>query len=191
MDESSDVVAIHGPFSLTRTGMMVAPGVDPTFQEWEAATQWTARVVEASPWWRAALLVYGEQRFGEMYAQAVEATGLAVGTLMNEVYVFNRVDASRRRENVPFAMHQEVAPLEPAEQEYWLQKVEEDGLTREQLRAQLRSAKAQALLGEGKAVQLWLVVACSNAQDQADLYNRMVAEGRAVKMKVVEEMATT
>lgn len=178
------IIAIHGPFKLTATGVCLSPDREATFDEWESATTWCLAVGEASPWWRAALLSYGEHRFGEKYTQAIEATGLAVGTLMNEVYVANHIDPSRRRENVPFAMHQEVAPLPPDQQDAWLKKVEEEGLNREELRAQIKASKA----AEGNIPhQLWVIVSCVDANDQTQLYNRMLAEGRAVKMKLTQD----
>lgn len=179
IDMGEAVIAVHGPFELTATGMVVKR--DATFEEWTGATEWALAVGEASPWWRSALLSYGERKYGEKYTQAVEATGLAVGTLMNEVYVANQIPPSRRREKVSFALHQEVAPLSPEEQVKWLDKVESEGLNREELRAQIKAAKAEK---EGVKVQLWVIVGCEDADDQNKLYNRMLAEGRAAKMKV-------
>jgi len=49
---------------------------------------------------------------------------LAEQTLTNFKYVSDHVEISRRRENLTWAHHQEVAALEPTEQKLWLDKAE-------------------------------------------------------------------
>lgn len=52
-----------------------------------------------------------------MYAQEAEVTGMAPQTLTNVKYVSRQIENSRRRENLPFALHAEVAALPPREQD--------------------------------------------------------------------------
>ncbi len=109
VDVLGDRVATHGPFELTKTGVIVAG--EPTFEEWEAAFTWAQQVEKASPFWVGDLIEYGEHRYGEKYAQALDSTTASYGTLANAAYVARNVQISRRRENLSFAVHQEVAPL--------------------------------------------------------------------------------
>src|SRR5690606_1113499 len=56
-------------------------------------------------------LNYGESRYGEKYEAAVVATGRDVQTLMNVKWVASRFEISRRRENLSWSHHAEVAAL--------------------------------------------------------------------------------
>lgn len=172
------ILATHGPFRLTSLSAEIVDRAS-TFEEWIEAATWAQGVEHASPWWVADLLVYGEDEFGERYAQAIEATGLKVGTLMNMAYVARYVAKSRRREGVPFTFYQDLASLPAPEQEYWLNKCEEGSLTRSELRAQLKKA---ASTGDWHTVDdWWLMVHCEDAFDMDRLVGRMESEGRAVK----------
>lgn len=178
--EVPEVIATHGPFQLTRTGVVMTE--PPSFDEWSEAVTWAQAVEGSIQFWLGDLLELGEALFGEKYAQAIEGTGYAEQTLKNATYVARSIPAERRRPPnlVPFAHHAEVAPLPPDEQEKWLQKCEEQHLTREELRAQIKQSKATAA---GVPVDLWLVVSCKSAEDQAELADRLRLEGRSVKPK--------
>jgi hypothetical protein len=176
------VVAQYGPFVFTKSGMI--PTGTPQYDEWAAAMSWSQRVASASPFWVADMITFGESHYGEKYAQALDATEHAYGTLANAVYVAKAIPADRRRPQLSFAIHQEVAPLPPAEQEQWLDRVETEGWTREQLRTQMRAEKAQQT---GQAVAIWLLVRCTDVADQDQLAARLRAEGRAVKVHVTKE----
>jgi len=82
-------------------------------------------------------LNYGEQAYGEMYEEAIEATGLKYGTLRNDKYVAKRVEFSLRSENLSWHCHKEVAPLEPQEQDFWLEQAEQGQWTVRELRAEI------------------------------------------------------
>ncbi len=89
-------------------------------------------------WWISEWLLFGERVYGETYSQAAEITGLSPDTLKNYVSTANRVPRERRRPELQFSHHQEVASLEPAEQEEWLDRAVVNKWTRAELRAQLR-----------------------------------------------------
>lgn len=175
------IIATHGPFQLTRTGIVLTePEI--SFEEWQEAMAWCTAVEGSVGFWLGALVNLGEALFGEKYSQAMEATGYAEQTLKNFAYVERNLPPAIRRSPtiVPFSVQAEVAPLPPDEQEKWLQKCEEQHLTREELRAQIKQAKAQSA---GVPVDLWLVVSCKSAEDQAELADRLRLEGRSVKAK--------
>jgi len=70
-------------------------------------------------WWGDWLL-YGEQKYGEKYSQAVDVSGYELSTLRNSRWVCGRVPPERRRENLCFGHHQLVASMDPDEQVRWL-----------------------------------------------------------------------
>lgn len=97
-------------------------------------------VKNASSFWIGDLVNFGERRYGERYAQAIDATGLRYGTIANYAYVCSRVAPSRRIPILSFAHHEAVAKLEPAEQSEWLQKAAGSGWSRDELRDAMRDA---------------------------------------------------
>jgi hypothetical protein len=109
-----------------------------TYDQWAAIGPRIARVKRFTSWAISDWLNYGEARYGETYAQAVEATGFQPDYLAILKYVASRVDPSRRRESLPFGHHRLVASLEPEEQEKFLQEAESNGWTHDELRQAIR-----------------------------------------------------
>ena len=178
----ADVVVEHGPFILTKTGVVIGStkkSNEITFEEWSAVTEWVQKVNTSVAFWLGDLLEYGERRFGEKYTAAIEVTGLAEQTLTNAAYVARHVPIQRRRENVPFSHHAEVASLPPEKQEEWLERCESKGLTREQLRQGLQAERA---VTAGKKPVYMVIVTCDDAEDQDLVFNQMAMTGRTVKM---------
>jgi N6-adenosine-specific RNA methylase IME4 len=106
------------PGRLTPTGMILDAGLD--FAAWRTVGAQLARIHGAMLWWIGDWLLYGERAYGEKYAEALEATPYEYGTLRNAKVVAEAIALSRRRDNLTWAHHQEVAPLEPADQDRWL-----------------------------------------------------------------------
>jgi hypothetical protein len=111
------------------------------YERYVAVGRLLGRVKRSSSWWIGDWLNFGEGLYGEKYAQAAEALGLAPDTLMNYAWVARNVTKSRRVEHLPFGCHAEVAPLEPEEQREWLQKALDSSWSRSELRGALREAK--------------------------------------------------
>ena len=85
----------------------------------------TLRQLEGSvQWWIGDWWHYGFHHYGDRKAIATAndtfPRGPAFGTLMNYGWVAGKVETSRRREVLSFSHHVVVAPLEPEEQERWL-----------------------------------------------------------------------
>ena len=91
-------------------------------------------------WWLGDWLNYGNAHYGEKYARAAHITGYDSQTLMNMAYVASRFDASRRRQALSWSHHAEVAALDDADQDYWLDLAERERLAVHCLRLELRSA---------------------------------------------------
>jgi hypothetical protein len=174
--DADQIVAQHGPFVMTTVGVIVVGPA--SFEEWSAATTWAQAVEKCSPFWIGDLVSYGEAAYGEKYTQAIEATGHTVGYLMNVVSVAQKIPAARRRPELTFSHHQEVAALPEVEQVAWLDKAEVEGWSSKDLRSQIHVAKAQAT---GQTVLLGVWVKCESLDDQETLFTQMTAAGRAAK----------
>ena len=173
----SGTVAEHGPFVLTETGVIAK--TEATYEEWEAAFEWVQRVDKVSQFWVGDLLAYGD-RYGEMMSQVLEATEYAEQSCKNAKHVCATIPPERRKPSIGFAKHQEIAALETEEeQDHWLNKCEQENLTREALRAQIKVSNTEA----GKVVELWLIVKCHDLSDQESLAEKLRLEGRSVKLQ--------
>jgi len=125
-----------------------------SFEDWERLGFSLQRANRAIHWWIGDWLRFGECKYGEKYAQALDETPFVQGTLQNDVWVAKHIEISRRRENLSFNHHSEVAKFEPEEQDYWLDLAEQNGWTQKKLRAAIKGGrndkarKTPALLGQ-------------------------------------------
>ena len=113
----------------------------PEFQTWEKAGKALKYMGGSVQWWLGDWINYGEGVYGEKYSQALDATDYEYDTLKHVAYVANRIEMGRRRLNLSWSHHQEVAPLEPEKQDHWLDMAEKKGWTRNELRRHIREAK--------------------------------------------------
>ncbi len=123
----------------TETGLMIRE--DTPFDVWAGLV---GRLVEAEKrvhWYLADLINFGERRYGEMYAQALDATTWSYQTLRDVTWVGRRIESSRRRDNVGFSIHKEVAALEPADADELLDRYEQEGWSQKALREASKARK--------------------------------------------------
>lgn len=92
-------------------------------------------------WWIGDWVRYGTARYGTKYSAAERVTGYDRQTLMNMVYVATRFEISRRRENLSWSHHAEVAPLDEQGQDRWLNRAVLERLSVRDLREELASCK--------------------------------------------------
>lgn len=137
------------------------------FERWLELGEFLRAAGKGIQFWIGDWIRFGEHEYGEMYSQAIEATGKEEATLQNWVFVAQNIHSSRRRELdvVDFSTHAEVASLPPAEQERILAQAEKDPerFTRSQVRREVH--KVQRKMGKRKSeievlqtteVQAWL-----------------------------------
>lgn len=123
----------------TRLGLQLSS--DLPFERWRALGRRLGGIANSSLWWLADWSAYGEGRYGEKYSHAIAVTGFDYQTLRNYAWVARRFDLSRRRDDLSFAHHAEVAALSPAEQDAWLDRAAEHGWSRNELRRRLREQR--------------------------------------------------
>jgi len=100
------------------------------------------RVRQSCHWWIGDWLNYGEAAYGEKYAQAIDETKYSYYTLAHDKTVAARVESCRRRQNLSWSHHAEVASLTPAKQDELLDLAEANSWSREDLRDAVRAAKS-------------------------------------------------
>ena len=127
----------------TATGLLFAE--DTPIEIWGALVERLTRQHKRIEWAIGDALQFGERRYGDTYAQWVEETGLSENTLATIKWVAGKIESSRRREDVGWSHHREVAALPPPVQDRLLAEAAEKGLTRYQVRV-----AAQLLDDEGR-----------------------------------------
>ncbi len=127
---------------LTVTGW--APRGEMSFEQWEAAGRELNRMARAINFWVGDWINYGERNYGEKYSQAIDVTGMEYQTLCNTASVAKRIPPERRRENLSWTHHAEVASLPPEQQVEWLDRADEEGMTVARLRSRLQGTPKTA-----------------------------------------------
>ncbi len=137
------------PGQLTETGLVLPEKLP--LKEWAATLEQLGRLGRGAPWAIGDALVYGEDHYGEMFAQYVHVLGYAEQSLLNFAYTARHVGRPIRR-GLPltFAHHAEVASIrEPERQADWLERAAKEGWTSKELREQIRgNGEARPSLGE-------------------------------------------
>ena len=126
------LVPVQG-FEVTPLGVVVHG--QPDYAAWEVMVKQVLYVRAVLPWVLGDLLNYGESRYGEKYAQAIEVTGHEYQTLANYASVCRRVPMERRQAELSFSHHALVASRAPEEQVQLLHTAWDEYMTTAQLRA--------------------------------------------------------
>jgi hypothetical protein len=134
------------------------------------------RISDTSTWWLADWLIYGRELYPDRYKRAIEGTALDYQTLRNYAWVAGRISVERRRPNLSFQHHAEVAALSGPKQGEWLEKAEELGWSRNRLRAEIRKTAriGQSLENrinvriDDRHIRLWQEAASLEQQDLRD-----------------------
>ncbi|MGC4853357.1 LmbU family transcriptional regulator [Micromonospora sp. DT4] len=124
---------------VTRVGLNIPASI--LYDEWENAGKRLSAVADSSAWCLGDWLIFGQHRYTDRYRRAIESVGLDYQTLRNYAWVARSFDLSRRRDNLSFQHHAEVAALPPHEQDYWLDQAATNGWSRNQLRQQVRGSR--------------------------------------------------
>jgi hypothetical protein len=113
-----------------------------TRQEWTAYGSKLGVVTKGSNWWLGDWVRFGQRHYNDhRFEIASRITGYDEQTLRNFAYVAGRCDFSRRRENLSWSHHAEVAALEPGEQEQLLDEAVSRKLSVRRLRDAVRVYK--------------------------------------------------
>jgi hypothetical protein len=117
------------------------PQGDLAESEWLATGGRLGSIGRGSQWWLGDWVRHGANRWGDRFTEAARATGYDRATLRMMAWIASQIDASRRNENLTWDHHVQVASLEPAEQEYWLKRAEEERFTVADLKLELRARR--------------------------------------------------
>ena len=134
---TSTQVVKYNPFQ--KRAFVPDPAVELTFDAWQGYYDGMLITMESLPWWVGDLINLGEAKWGEKYAQALEATGKPVEQLMNWANVARKV--SFRNEKLSWTHHRHVASLDPEKQREWLDTAEAEDWTSAELKEHMRGSE--------------------------------------------------
>lgn len=97
-------------------------------------------VSDSSAWWIGDWLVYGRSKYPDRYQRAMAETSLDYQTLRNYAWVARVFEPRRRRPELTFQHHMEVAALPLDEQDHWLDFAARLRWSRNELRRQIRAS---------------------------------------------------
>jgi hypothetical protein len=123
-------------------------------EDWAAIGRQLTRSDQVLKWWLGDWAAFGLRKYGQL-KEFAEANNLSYQTLRNLAWVSQSVELSRRRDNVDWTKHAEIAALKPREQTKWLDQIVEKELPVAELRRQIRQSQSteNALAPDGPAVK--------------------------------------
>jgi hypothetical protein len=145
---AADPGVAHSPSAISRVAWQ--PQRDLDWAEWLASGRRLGTIGRGSQWWIGDWVRYGMSRWGEHLKEAAKVTGYDVTSLRNMARITTRFDLSLRNDSLSWSHHVLLAPLEPEQRRYWLERAEADRLTVADLRLELRAERHD--LSEGGSV---------------------------------------
>jgi hypothetical protein len=134
-----ETIETRDKVQFTRSALIL--DYDTTYDEWENIGHFLKTANQAVQWWIGDWLNFGEKKWGDTYTQALDATDYQQTSLRNMKWVSNIFDVSRRRDNLTWSHHMEVASLPQDLQEYWLAQCEQKLYSRNELRRYVQCGK--------------------------------------------------
>lgn len=118
---------------------------DLSFDECVRGAEQLGHIDRASRWVWGDLLNHVDTHYGERYGEIAAHSELDYQSLAHCKVVADAIEFCRRRQNLSWAHHAEVAPLDVEQQEYWLAQSENRSWSRRELRARLKAHKKKGL----------------------------------------------
>lgn len=121
--EGGDIEVNH--ITATSIGLLISEGV--TEEEWEIFGDTLVRFHTSYQWLVGDFLIYGEDHHYGRVREFGDRLGVKGATVSNWKSVCRAIEPSRRREELTFTHHTEVAGLPTEMQERWLEKAYNNG----------------------------------------------------------------
>jgi hypothetical protein len=114
-----------------------------TYEEWSEIGRTLRRVHNSVLWWVGDWLLYGQRKWGESYAQAIQETDYSYDHLRRVYAVSKSFPPELRRDTLSWSHHREVMYLDNTNKQKWLDKAEECEWSSIRLRDELFAQKIE------------------------------------------------
>ena len=107
------------------------------FEQWAAfGAKFFRRADDMLTWYAGDWLAFGSDAYAydDKFTLAIEATGLDYHTLRRYAWVSKAITVERRRSNLSWSIHNEVAKLDAVSQAHWLEQAARLALSARELR---------------------------------------------------------
>lgn len=127
---------------------------DLSLDGWASIGKKLTRASHILQWLLGDWAAFGERKYGQL-KEFSDLNELDYGYLRNMAWVSSKIPVSRRRADLDWSFHQEVAALPPQEQDRWLESAQVEGISKAELRSRIRLAKGDrcALDRDGPAIK--------------------------------------
>lgn len=132
---------VYSSFTLHKNGLS-AIGT-PTFEQWEEVGKFIKKAEKSVHFWIGDWLNYGEQKYGEMYSQAIDATDYNYQTVANDKWIANRIKLSDRAETLGIKHYQNIASLDEDTRKEWIDKTVENNWSVSELKQHIKQHEAR------------------------------------------------
>jgi hypothetical protein len=133
----SSLAELASSGALSETGLNL-PGTI-TREEYESLGSVLGRIQESMRWAIGDYILRGEELFGEDAFQLSESLGISVESRQQYVRVAQAIEPVRRRGELTWSHHRAVYAMEPEDQDRWLDEAVENGWTRGEMDARMRT----------------------------------------------------
>ena len=124
---------------ITKTGLKFSESL--AFEEWQEIGKQLQRIHGSIQWWIGDWLNFGERKYGEMYAQAIEETGLDYSTLTTYKSVAGAFESCPRGQNLSWSAHRELASVPEEKRAGLLEKADNEKLTSREVKELVKEIK--------------------------------------------------
>jgi len=144
MDTGLSPVSADGLWLVDVVGLVVAPGAQPTYDQWRACGATLTGLYSTAKWAIGDWLLFGEHHY-ESWTQAADELGYDAKTVQNYVRVADRFPKALRKASLSWHHHLRVAALPPAVAAHWLAQSEAAGWSCADLTMALRETHTVSL----------------------------------------------
>jgi len=134
----------------SQTSISLREGI--TLEEWRDQFSQLAKGTRRILWYLGDLSAYGLKQWPQAVREFIQNSEFEKTTIANAAWVCRSIEPSRRRDDISFSTHAEVAGLPPEQQDKWLDHYSEQkkrgSYTISQFRADMRQQLADPTLRE-------------------------------------------
>jgi hypothetical protein len=159
---------------------------DLSLEEWSNFGKKLKTIEGALQWWIGDWLNYGEKNYGEKYTEAMRVLDYEEKSLRNMSSVAKKIEMSRRRDNLSWSHHAEVAALDPKEQTKLLDLAEKEEVSVKELRAAVKQSNRPEVPPnptEIRKLRVWIKAECPGLDAVVQAHVGYDAESRTFDLE--------